>query len=128
TSTVLDPRWVLPVAGSVVEIAAAHRIVVVIEDGVRAGGIGSLIRQEMRAHGVDTALNEVGLPTEFLDHASRAQILERTGVTARRIAQDTLASVLGTKVPYARPVADDDAPGTDDATAGPAGADQKHSR
>lgn len=107
SSTVLDPRWVLPVAESVVDTAAAHRIVVVIEDGVRSGGIGSLIRQKMRARGVDTALNEVGLPTEFLDHASRDQILQRTGVTAQRIAQDTLASVLGTKVPYARPVADD---------------------
>lgn len=103
SSTVVDPRWVLPVAGSVVELAAQHRIVVVIEDGVRAGGIGSLIRQEMRSAGVDTALNEVGLPTEFLAHASRDQILEQTGLTAQRIAQNTLSSVLGTRVPYARP-------------------------
>lgn len=103
SSTVVDPRWVLPVATSVVELAAQHRIVVVIEDGVRAGGIGSLIRQEMRSAGVDTALNEVGLPTEFLAHASREQILERTGLTAQRIAQNTLSSVLGTRVPYARP-------------------------
>lgn len=103
SSTVVDPRWVLPVAKSVVELAAQHRIVVVIEDGVRAGGIGSLIRQEMRSAGVDTALNEVGLPTEFLAHASREQILEQTGLTAQRIAQNTLSSVLGTRVPYARP-------------------------
>ncbi|MDO5367413.1 1-deoxy-D-xylulose-5-phosphate synthase [Kocuria sp.] len=103
SSTVVDPRWVLPVASSVVDLAAQHRIVVVIEDGVRAGGIGSLIRQEMRSAGVDTALNEVGLPTEFLAHASRDQILEQTGLTAQRIAQNTLSSVLGTRVPYARP-------------------------
>lgn len=103
SSTVVDPRWVVPVAQSVVELAAQHRIVVVIEDGVRAGGIGSLIRQEMRSGGVDTALNEVGLPTEFLAHASREQILEQTGLTAQRIAQNTLSSVLGTRVPYARP-------------------------
>lgn len=103
SSTVVDPRWVVPVAQSVVELAAQHRIVVVIEDGVRAGGIGSLIRQEMRSAGVDTALNEVGLPTEFLAHASREQILQQTGLTAQRIAQNTLSSVLGTRVPYARP-------------------------
>jgi 1-deoxy-D-xylulose-5-phosphate synthase len=75
-----------------------------VEDGVRAGGIGSRIRQEMRAAGVDTALNEVGLPTQFLAHGSRSQVLERVGLTAQRVAQDTLASVLGTRVPYARPV------------------------
>ena len=107
SSTVIDPRWVLPVAKSVVELAALHRIVVVIEDGVRAGGIGSLIRQEMRSAGVDTALNEVGLPTEFLAHATREQIFEQTGLTAQRIAQNTLSSVLGTRVPYARPADED---------------------
>ncbi|MGG5751347.1 1-deoxy-D-xylulose-5-phosphate synthase [Zafaria sp. Z1313] len=109
-STVVDPRWVLPVPRSVVGLAARHRIVVCIEDGVKAGGIGSRIRQEMRAAGVDTALNEVGLPTEFLQHGSRGQVLERVGVTAQRIAQDTLAQVLGTKVPFARPLPGQDLP------------------
>lgn len=68
--------------------------------------MGSRIRQEMRARGVDTALNEIGLPVEFLAHGSRDQVLERTGLTARQIAQDTVAQVLGTKVPFARPLAE----------------------
>ncbi|MDY6055504.1 1-deoxy-D-xylulose-5-phosphate synthase [Micrococcus sp.] len=105
STTVVDPRWVLPVARSVVELAARHRIVVCLEDGVRAGGVGSRIRQQMREAGVDTALNEVGLPVEFLAHGSREQVLERVGLTARRITQDTVAQVLGAKVPYARPAA-----------------------
>ncbi|OMH29679.1 1-deoxy-D-xylulose-5-phosphate synthase [Tersicoccus phoenicis] len=110
SSTVIDPRWVLPVAGSVVEMAARHRIVVVIEDGVKVGGVGSRLRQQMRAAGVDTALNEVGLPVEFLDHGSRSEVLARVGLTGQQIAQDTVAQVLGAKVPYARPL-----PGQDDA-------------
>jgi 1-deoxy-D-xylulose-5-phosphate synthase len=108
SATVIDPRWVLPVRRSVIEMAADHRIVVCLEDGVRAGGVGSRIRQEMRAHGVDTALNEVGLPVEFLAHGSREQVLERTGLTARQVAQDTVAQVLGTKVPFARPLTGQD--------------------
>ena len=76
-------------------------------DGVRAGGVGSRIRQEMRAAGVDTALNEVGLPVEFLAHGSRDQVLARVGLTAQRVTQDTVAQVLGAKVPYARPVPED---------------------
>ncbi len=104
SSTVIDPRWVLPVARSVIRMAAEHRIVVVIEDGVRAGGVGSRIRQEMRSAGVDTALNEVGLPVEFLDHGSRSEVLERVGLTARKVAQDVVEQVLGTKVPVARPL------------------------
>jgi 1-deoxy-D-xylulose-5-phosphate synthase len=104
SSTVIDPRWVLPVAPSVIHLAAEHRIVVVIEDGVRAGGVGSRIRQEMRSAGVDTALNEVGLPVEFLDHGSRSEVMERVGLTARKVAQDIVEQVLGTKVPVARPL------------------------
>ncbi|GER23518.1 1-deoxy-D-xylulose-5-phosphate synthase 2 [Zafaria cholistanensis] len=104
SSTVVDPRWVLPVPRSIVGLAARHRIVVCIEDGVKAGGVGSRIRQEMREAGVDTPLNEVGLPVEFLRHGSRNQVLARVGLTAQRIAQDTVAQVLGTKVPFARPL------------------------
>ena len=103
-STVIDPRWVVPVANSVVELAAKHRLVVTIEDGIRVGGIGTRIRQAMRAAQVDTALNEIGLPDEFLEHATREQILERVGLSPQAIARDIVAQVLGAKVPYARPL------------------------
>lgn len=108
--TVVDPRWVLPMPSSVISLAARHRIVVCIEDGVRAGGVGSRLRTEMRAAGVDTALNEVGLPTKFLAHGTRAEVLERVGLTAQQVARDTLAQVLGTKVPFARPLPGQDLP------------------
>lgn len=101
-ATVVDPRWVVPVSKSVVDLAADHRLVVTIEDGVRVGGIGTRIRQALRAAEVDTALNELGLPDEFLEHATRNQILERVGLTAQSIARDIVAQVLGAKVPYAR--------------------------
>ena len=104
SSTVVDPRWVLPVRKSIIALASHHRLVICIEDGVRAGGVGSRIRQEMRAAGVDTALNEVGLPVEFLDHGTRSQVLERVGLTAQQITHDVVAQVLGTKVPFARPL------------------------
>lgn len=103
-STVIDPRWVIPVPESVVQLAAKHRLVVTIEDGIRVGGIGTRVRQEMRAAQVDTALNEVGLPDEFLEHASRAEIMERVGLTAQQISHEIVAQVLGAKVPHARPL------------------------
>ncbi|XAS73984.1 1-deoxy-D-xylulose-5-phosphate synthase [Micrococcaceae bacterium Sec5.1] len=112
SSTVVDPRWLLPVRRSIIALAARHRLVICIEDGVRAGGVGSRIRQEMRAAGVDTALNEGGLPVEFLVHGSRSQVLERVGLTAQKIAHDIVAQVLGTKVPFARPLPGQEHPTT----------------
>ncbi|NQX27528.1 1-deoxy-D-xylulose-5-phosphate synthase [Microbacteriaceae bacterium VKM Ac-2854] len=103
-ATVVDPRWVVPVPGSVIELAREHRLLVSIEDGIRVGGIGTRIRQDLREAGVDTAVTELGLPDQFLDHATRAQILEDVGLTPQHIARDVVAQVLGSKIPVARPL------------------------
>ncbi len=103
-TTVVDPRWIVPVQSSIVEMAAQHRLVITLEDGVRVGGFGSRVRQELRANGVDTGLNEIGVPAEFLEHAEREEILERLGLTPQAIAHEIVAQVVGTKVPHAKPL------------------------
>ncbi|MGO1466454.1 MAG: 1-deoxy-D-xylulose-5-phosphate synthase [Microbacterium gubbeenense] len=104
-ATVIDPRWVVPVAASLVDLAARHRLVITLEDGIRVGGIGTRVRQVLREASIDTAVDELGLPDQFIDHASRAEILEDTGLTPAKIAQDVVSQVLGTRVPVARPEA-----------------------
>jgi 1-deoxy-D-xylulose-5-phosphate synthase len=101
-ATVVDPRWILPINPDLVELAQDHRLVVTIEDGLKTGGFGSRVRQELRANEVDTALSEVGVPAEFLEHAERSEILERLGLSAKAITRDIVAQVLGSKVPYAK--------------------------
>jgi 1-deoxy-D-xylulose-5-phosphate synthase len=101
-STVVDPRWVVPVQPSIVKLAASHRLVITIEDGIRVGGIGTRVRQVLREAGVDTAVDELGVPDAFIDHASREQILEDAGLTPAKIAQDVVSQVLGTRIPVAR--------------------------
>ncbi|TQJ32137.1 1-deoxy-D-xylulose-5-phosphate synthase [Microbacterium sp. SLBN-146] len=101
-ATVVDPRWVIPVQPSIVELAASHRLVITIEDGIRVGGIGTRVRQVLREAGVDTAVDELGVPDEFIDHASREEILEDAGLTPARIAQDVVSQVLGIRIPVAR--------------------------
>ncbi len=103
-ATVIDPRWVIPVPESVVSLASKHRLVVTIEDGIRVGGIGTRVRQDLRAAQVDTALSEIGLPDEFLEHASRDEILDRVGLNAQDIAREIVAQVLGSRVPHARAI------------------------
>jgi 1-deoxy-D-xylulose-5-phosphate synthase len=106
-ATVIDPRWVIPVPKSVVSLASKHRLVVTIEDGIRVGGIGTRVRQDLRAAQVDTALSEIGLPDEFLEHASRDEILDRVGLNAQDISREIVAQVLGARVPHARAIAED---------------------
>jgi 1-deoxy-D-xylulose-5-phosphate synthase len=103
-ATVVDPRWVLPISKDLISLAADHRLVVTLEDGVRVGGFGTRLRQDLRENNVDTGLNEVGIPAEFLEHAERDEILERLGLTAKAIARDIVAQVLGSKLPHAKPL------------------------
>lgn len=103
TATVIDPRWVVPVPESVVDLARDHRLLISIEDGIRVGGIGTRIRQALRDAGVDTAVSELGTPSEFLGHATRAELLEETGLTAEKIAADVADQVHGRRIPVAKP-------------------------
>ncbi|MCT9622624.1 MULTISPECIES: 1-deoxy-D-xylulose-5-phosphate synthase [unclassified Curtobacterium] len=101
--TVVDPRWVVPIPASLIDLSRDHRLVITLEDGVRVGGVGTRLRQDLRAAGVDTGVNELGLPDAFIDHASRSQILEDVGLTAQAIARDVIDQVVGTKLPQAKP-------------------------
>jgi 1-deoxy-D-xylulose-5-phosphate synthase len=107
-ATVVDPRWVVPVPRSILDLAAEHRIVVTLEDGIRVGGIGTRVRQDLREAGIDTAVDELGLPDAFIDHATREQILEEAGLTPQKIARDLVAQVLGSRVPIARPLPEEE--------------------
>lgn len=101
--TVVDPRWVVPVPASVIALSRHNRLVVSIEDGIVVGGVGTRIRQDLRAAEVEATVTELGLPDEYIDHASRSEILADAGLTSRQISQNIVAQVLGSRVPHARP-------------------------
>ncbi|MEU3496267.1 1-deoxy-D-xylulose-5-phosphate synthase [Kitasatospora cineracea] len=86
TSTVVDPRWVKPVDAALPGLAAQHRLVVTVEDNGRAGGVGSAVAQALRDADVDVPLRDFGIPQEFLDHASRAEIMAEIGLTGPAVA------------------------------------------
>ncbi len=84
---VVDPRWVTPVPSELVELARTARLVVTIEDGVVVGGVGSRVAQSLRAAGVDVPTREIGVPAQFLDHGSVADVRARIGMTGQDIAR-----------------------------------------
>ena len=84
--TVVDPRWVKPVDPAIIELAREHRLVVSIEDNGETGGCGAVLLQTLNAAGVHTPFRLHGIPQQFLDHAKRAAILERIGLTPQALA------------------------------------------
>jgi 1-deoxy-D-xylulose-5-phosphate synthase len=89
--TVADPRWVLPVAPALLDLAAGHRLVITVEDGGRAGGVGTTLTQALQDRQIDVPVRTMGLPQRFFEHGSRGQVLADAGLTeqdvARRIAE-----------------------------------------
>ncbi|MFJ9774220.1 1-deoxy-D-xylulose-5-phosphate synthase [Kitasatospora sp. NPDC101157] len=93
TATVVDPRWVKPVDPALPGLAAEHRVVVTIEDNGRVGGVGAAVAQALRDADVDLPVRDFGIPQEFLDHASRNEILAEIGLNGPDIAQRVAALV-----------------------------------
>jgi 1-deoxy-D-xylulose-5-phosphate synthase len=85
--TVVDPRWVRPVPIELVGLARQHRLVVTVEDGVRAGGVGDAVAATLRDAAVDVPLRDLGVPPGFHPHGTRAEILGELGLTAQDVAR-----------------------------------------
>ncbi|PFG35527.1 1-deoxy-D-xylulose-5-phosphate synthase [Flavimobilis soli] len=88
--TVVSPTWVLPLPSALVKSAGEHDLVVTIEDGLADGGVGALVRERAAEAGVRTPVHTVGLPTAFLPHASREQVVEGNRLTVPDITADVL--------------------------------------
>jgi len=86
--TVVDPRWARPVPIELAALSRGHRLVVTLEDGIRAGGVGDAVASTLRDAGVDVPLRDLGVPAGFHPHGSRAEILSALGLTAQDIARD----------------------------------------
>jgi 1-deoxy-D-xylulose-5-phosphate synthase len=88
--TVVDPRWVRPVPIELIGLAGRHRMVVTLEDGIRAGGVGDAVAAALRDSAVDVPLRDFGVPAGFHPHGSRGEILAALGLTAQDIARDVI--------------------------------------
>ncbi|MBN6055252.1 1-deoxy-D-xylulose-5-phosphate synthase [Nonomuraea sp. RK-328] len=93
SATVVDPRWVKPLDEALVLAAGAHRMVAVVEDNGRVGGVGDAVARLLRDADVDVPVRTFGVPQEFLQHAKRAAILGRVGLTGQDLARQITEAV-----------------------------------
>jgi 1-deoxy-D-xylulose-5-phosphate synthase len=87
SATVWDVRCCAPLDPAMLDDAARHRVVVTAEDGIRDGGIGMTIEDEIHRradpNADDPARVEVlGVPTRFIPQAKPDRILAQLGLDA----------------------------------------------
>jgi 1-deoxy-D-xylulose-5-phosphate synthase len=82
TTSVWDVRVVTPLDAEMIADAATHPLVVTIEDGLRAGGAGEAMREQINRANGDVDVRVLGVPTQYVPHGKPAAILAGFGLDA----------------------------------------------
>jgi len=91
--TVVDPRWIKPLPNYLAKLGSSHRMVVVVEDNSKSGGVAAAISQFLRDKNIYTPQRDFGIPEKFLTHGTRAQVMSEIGLTAQDISREVIESM-----------------------------------
>src|SRR5699024_1730049 len=91
----VDPRWVKPLDPVLDEWSRHRRLIITNEDNGRAGGVEAGMTARQQDSKITTPSTAHAITQEFLDHAKRADILERVGLTAEAVVHKALATLEG---------------------------------
>ena len=85
---VVNARFIKPLDKDlIINAVKGAEQVVTVEEGVLEGGFGSAILELLAEKGIKTPVIRIGLPSEFIEHGKREQMLEKYGLTAEGIYQ-----------------------------------------
>ncbi|AVS85591.1 1-deoxy-D-xylulose-5-phosphate synthase [Paracidovorax avenae] len=91
-ATVANMRWAKPLdTALLLEIAAAHDVLVTVEEGAVLGGAGSAVCEALNAAGIQKPLLQLGLPDVFIEHGDPAKLLALQGLDAEGLVRSITA-------------------------------------
>ena len=81
-----DMRWAKPLDEELLaEIAERFERVITVEDGVIRGGAGSAVENWLTEHGHIKQIRRLGIPDQFVEHGTPAQLYAKCGYDAEGI-------------------------------------------
>ncbi len=104
SATVWDVRVIKPLDVEMLLDAAEHSLVVTIEDGIRIGGVGSRIADEISGlteRRISPPVLVLGIPDEYIAQGKPDQILASLGLDAPSIAASTTKALSGSPISLA---------------------------
>ena len=85
-ATLLDMRFVKPLDEELItEHSRDKKVIITIEDGAISGGAGSAVSEWAQGNKMKHQIIMCGIPDEFIEHASRSEMLEMTGLDKKGI-------------------------------------------
>ncbi len=88
STTVYDVRCAKPLDPVMVQAAGSYRLVVTIEDGLRAGGVGAAIADELGELVDPPRVRVLGLPDTYIRHGDPDVLLAELGLDAAGIVAE----------------------------------------
>ena len=90
---VYDMRFLKPLDEKILhEVGSRYKHIVTIEDGVRNGGLGSAVLEWMNDHGYQIQITRLGLPDQFVEHGTVAELQQIVGLDTESIKRAILNS------------------------------------
>lgn len=84
--TLIDMRFVKPIdETAILEAAKTHDLMVCAEEGMLMGGACSAILEVLADHGVLKPVMRFGLPDDFIEQGTQAELMESLGLTSEAI-------------------------------------------
>ncbi len=81
-----DMRYLKPIDTEILtEVAQNFKRIITIEDGVRDGGLGTAVTEWMNDNGFHPEIHRMGLPDEFVEHGTVAELKHITGIDTAAI-------------------------------------------
>ena len=90
-----DMRFVKPLDEKILkEVGTGFKQVITIEDGALEGGFGSAVLEWMSDHHFETQITRIGIPNEFIEQGTVAQLQHIVGLDAEAIIRciETIAA------------------------------------
>ena len=90
---VYDMRFLKPLDEKILhEVGTKYKRIITVEDGVRNGGLGSAVLEWMNDHGYQVQITRLGLPDQFVEHGTVAELQQIVGLDTESIKREMLNS------------------------------------
>lgn len=87
-ATLVNMRFVKPLDKNLIrEISITHDLIVTLEDNAIQGGAGSAVNEFSNEEGLTTPIINLGIPDDYIEHASREQQLEEISLSGEGIVK-----------------------------------------
>lgn len=90
-----DMIYLKPVDESILhEVGKRFKHIITVENGIRTGGLGSLVAEFMTENGYTPRIRRIGVPDQFIEHGTISQLFKICGMDAERIFKTIMTEVV----------------------------------